>query len=243
MQIQVLDKRNILEQEVTTYGSIENPLFLAKSVADWIGHTHTTRMLETIELDEKLNGVVFHAGQNREMTFLTEDGLYEVLMQSRKPIAKEFKKRVKKLLKDLRLNRFNAYENLSPELKAIMVHDQKIQKVEKQIDTVQEDLVDLRDNAPLYNIECDELMKTVKRVATRTLGGYKTKAYKDKSIRSRVYTDIQQQIKRQFGLESYKAIKRCQLNKALEMIEDYKAPYVLEDDINMRNTQMSFSEV
>lgn len=37
--------------------------------------------------DEKLNGIIFRAGQNREMTFLTEDGLYEVLMQSRKPIA------------------------------------------------------------------------------------------------------------------------------------------------------------
>lgn len=34
--------------------------------------------------------------------FLTEDGLYEVLMQSRKPIAKAFKKEVKKILKQIR---------------------------------------------------------------------------------------------------------------------------------------------
>ena len=36
------------------------------------------------------------------MWFLTEDGLYEVLMQSRKPIAREFKKQVKKKLKEIR---------------------------------------------------------------------------------------------------------------------------------------------
>lgn len=36
------------------------------------------------------------------MWFLTEDGLYEVLMQSRKPIAKQFKKNVKEILKTLR---------------------------------------------------------------------------------------------------------------------------------------------
>lgn len=36
------------------------------------------------------------------MWFLTEDGLYEVLMQSRKPIAKEFKKKVKEILKTIR---------------------------------------------------------------------------------------------------------------------------------------------
>ena len=35
---------------------------------------------------------------NRVSWFLTEDGLYEVLMQSRKPIAKQFKKEVKKTL-------------------------------------------------------------------------------------------------------------------------------------------------
>ena len=39
---------------------------------------------------------------NRGYWFLTEDGLYEVLMQSRKPKAKEFKKEVKKILKSIR---------------------------------------------------------------------------------------------------------------------------------------------
>ena len=34
--------------------------------------------------------------------FLTEDGVYEVLMQSRKPIAKHFKKEVKAVLKSIR---------------------------------------------------------------------------------------------------------------------------------------------
>lgn len=33
---------------------------------------------------------------------LTEDGVYEVLMQSKKPIAKQFKKKVKEILKDIR---------------------------------------------------------------------------------------------------------------------------------------------
>ena len=36
------------------------------------------------------------------MYFLTEEGWYEVLMQSRKPIAKEFKKQVKQILKEIR---------------------------------------------------------------------------------------------------------------------------------------------
>lgn len=45
---------------------------------------------------------MFVSGQNREVWMLTENGLYEILMQSRKPIAKEFKKGVKKILHEIR---------------------------------------------------------------------------------------------------------------------------------------------
>lgn len=62
-------------------------------------------------LEEKLNSTILSGGQRREVTFLTEDGLYEVLMQSRKPIAKQFKKCVKQILREIR--RHGAY--LTPE--------------------------------------------------------------------------------------------------------------------------------
>lgn len=59
-------------------------------------------MVSLVDDEEKLKRTLYVAGQNREMWFLTEDGLYEVLMQSRKPIAKQFKKQVKTILKELR---------------------------------------------------------------------------------------------------------------------------------------------
>ena len=45
-------------------------------------------MVRVVDDEEKLNQTIFVSGQNREVTLLTEDGLYEVLMQSRKPIAR-----------------------------------------------------------------------------------------------------------------------------------------------------------
>lgn len=50
-------------------------------------------MIQSVDEDEKLKGTLFLSGQKRQSWFLTEDGLYEVLMQSRKPIAKKFKKK------------------------------------------------------------------------------------------------------------------------------------------------------
>ena len=61
-------------------------------------------MLATVDDEEKTIRTIVTSGSNyqTEAWFLTEDGLYEVLMQSRKPKAKEFKKEVKKILKSIR---------------------------------------------------------------------------------------------------------------------------------------------
>lgn len=95
--LKIIEKREVLGKDFKIYGSIDEPLFLAKDVANWIEYNSNKvgQMLKTVDKDEKLTSPIHYSGQNREMWFLTEDGLYEVLMQSRKPIAKSFKKKVK----------------------------------------------------------------------------------------------------------------------------------------------------
>ena len=100
--IEIIDEREVLGFDFKVYGDIDNPLFLAKDVANWIEHNKPSEMILNVDDDEKLKAIISHSGQSREMWFLTEDGLYEVLMQSRKPIAREFKKKVKEILKELR---------------------------------------------------------------------------------------------------------------------------------------------
>jgi len=100
--LQLIDQRDVLGQDFKIYGDPENPLFLARDVATWIEHLQPTQMVEAVDDNEKLMCSINTSGQNRNMWFLTEDGLYEVLMQSRKPIAKEFKRQVKQILKDIR---------------------------------------------------------------------------------------------------------------------------------------------
>lgn len=99
----VIQETEILGKKIKLYGSIENPLFLANDVTNWINHSQTSKMVKSVDENEKLMGTLFLSGQKREVWFLTEDGLYEVCMQSRKPIAKQMKKEIKKYLKSIRL--------------------------------------------------------------------------------------------------------------------------------------------
>jgi anti-repressor protein len=110
--LQVIDERQLLGRNFRMYVSYENPLFLAKDVAEWIEHSNSTVMLQSIDDSEKVLNNVYTLGGSQETWFLTEDGLYEVLMQSRKPIAKEFKKQVKQILKDIRKHGMYAKEEL-----------------------------------------------------------------------------------------------------------------------------------
>ena len=59
-------------------------------------------MLQSIDDDEKELHQIGTLNNAYSAWFLTEDGVYEVLMQSRKPIAKQFKKEVKAVLKSIR---------------------------------------------------------------------------------------------------------------------------------------------
>ena len=110
--LQIIDERKLLGKDFKIYGDIENPLFLAKDVANWIEHSNPRVMLNTVDENEKVVNNVYTLGGSQESWFLTEDGLYEVLMQSRKPIAKQFKKEVKKILKSIRMNGMYATDKL-----------------------------------------------------------------------------------------------------------------------------------
>ena len=110
-ELKIVNEQEVLGKNFRIYGDFENPLFLAKDVAEWIEHSKVSIMLESVDDDEKIKKICevnnsyftsFKARKTQEMWFLTENGLYEVLMLSRKPIAKQFKKEVKKILHQLR---------------------------------------------------------------------------------------------------------------------------------------------
>lgn len=115
MQVmKIIDEREILGKQFRIYGDFENPLFLAKDVAEWIEYDTSSinKMLNNVDETEKVRKNVPTPGGNQEMWFLTEDGLYEVLMLSRKQIAKEFKKQIKEILKTIRKNGMYVTERL-----------------------------------------------------------------------------------------------------------------------------------
>ena len=137
--LQILEKREVLGKEFTIYGTKEEPLFNANDVAKWIENKNVSQMLKVVGGDEKALYTMYRVdGSTNKSWFLTEDGLYEVLMQSRKEIAKQFKKQVKVILKEIRLNGgyIATNENDSDEMimaRALVVAQRTIERKDKLI--------------------------------------------------------------------------------------------------------------
>lgn len=144
-EIQVLKQTELLGRRLTVYGTMQEPLFLAREVAEWIEHSDVSTMIRVVDTDEKVsmtnpNNVC--GGQNA--WFLTEDGLYEILMQSRKPIAKQFKKGVKQILKEIRTTGgyIATQVNETPEMimaRALKVAEHTIEEHEKRMKALAEE--------------------------------------------------------------------------------------------------------
>ena len=165
--LQVIEQREILGKQLTMYGDFEEPLFLAKEVAEWIENKQPTQMVELVDEDEKLKCIINTSGQNREMWFLTEDGLYEVLMQSRKPIAKQFKKEVKTLLKNIRKGMFsqNYINGTSP----YSIQDIVKETICQVVPMIIQELEDKSEREKYAERELEKLEMKVKRRIERLL--------------------------------------------------------------------------
>ena len=112
-------------------------------------------------------------------------------------------------------------------------------ELEHKIDSVDKDLQDFKREMPLLAIECQQITEAKNRKVVPLLGGKESNAYKNASLRGKVYRDLEGQLRREFGVSSYKAIHRNQTDKALEIISEYELPLCLAERIVDENAQMN----
>lgn len=178
-------------------------------------------------------------GGTQNLLYVNESNLYKTIFQSRKESAERFTDWVtSEVLPSIRKTGQYQMPNLSKEMQAIVLLDTRTVKMEKRLDKLEFDI-------PLYGSEADELSNHVKRKGVSILGGKNSEAYKDSNIRSAVYRDIYDQIKREFGIysddgkpKSYKALKRKYIYDAHELIDTYEAPLYLRESIDGANAQL-----
>ncbi len=84
---------NFEQNEVRTILVNDEPYFVGKDVASVLGYSNTKDALSRhVDLEDKMGSRITTSGQSREMTIINESGLYSLILKSKLPSAKKFKR-------------------------------------------------------------------------------------------------------------------------------------------------------
>jgi prophage antirepressor-like protein len=164
---------------ITIYGTYENPLFKAKDIGDLLCIKNVRDTI--LKLDDlckiKINVGTTDVGNKSDTWFLTEDGVYELLFISRKPIAKEFRIWVRNIIKEIRLK--GKYD-LEEQLKLKDIETQRLLE-EKNQQLQEKELELIKYKEKVY----EEIEKTGHIYVIKTDGGTKVGKTKD-AVKKRI---------------------------------------------------------
>ena len=218
------------------------PWFVGKDVAASLGYGDGKSLANAIakHVSDEDKGVteMMTPGGRQNMTIINESGLYSLIFGSKLESAKKFKKWVtSEVLPAIRKTGGYAAPMTVPEQIQLLAMGsveltQKVDRLDQKLDRLEADL-------PILGIEIDKITCAVKKKGVECIGGKDSEAYADRSLRGKVYGDIYAELKRQFGVTTFKAIKRSQCNDAVEIIGQYKLPYILATQIQVENAQVN----
>lgn len=127
-------------------------------------------------------------------------------------------------------------------IEQLRLQQQAIFEVDEKIDAVNEDLQEFKRDMPLLALECQKITQAKNHKVVPLMGGKESPAYQDRGLRGRVYRDLEGQLRREFGVNTYKAIKRNQCDLAIKIIKEYELPMALEEEIKDVNAQVDMFE-
>ena len=225
--------------EIRTITKDNEPMFCLADVCKALDIKNATDVAKRLDDDERTR---LNLGRQGETNFVTESGLYAVILRSDKPNAKKFRKWITgEVLPSIR--KTGSYGKPMTTAEKIQLLAQGNEELSGRVEKVEDKIDSLENDMPLYGCEIDEIQKHVKRRGVDILGGKKSEAYHDRSIRSLVYSDIYCQLKREYGcVSSYKSIKRKYIADVHEFMDCYVAPVFLREQIADANAQMSVAK-
>ena len=133
----------------------------------------------------------------------------------------------------------NTMELLELHYKALKEVDGKVDTVSEEVQSVKKELKEFKETLPLLPEDADEISYLVKKRGVEILGGKQSSAYNDKCLRMKLYVNFYSNLKYNFNVRTYKAIKRNQKTQALQIIEKYEPPFFLAQQIESVNAQQT----
>lgn len=225
--------------EIRTVMKDGEPIFCLADICKALELEQVSRVKQRLRRDGVTTSkVIDRLGREQDATFINEANLYKAIFQSRKESAERFTDWVTtEVLPAIR--KTGAYGKPMTTAQKIQLLAQGNDELNERVDKVETKIYTLENDMPLYGCEIEDIQRHVKRRVVDILGGKQSESYHDPSIRNKAFSDIWNQLKREFGcVSTYKSIKRRYIADVHEFIDCYEPPRVLAEQIADANAQL-----
>lgn len=226
---------NFENQQVRTLTINEEPYFVGKDIATILGYKNTKdALLKHVDEEDKLGAQIATSGQRREMTIINESGLYSLILSSKLPNAKKFKRWVtSEVLPTIR--KTGSYQlPQTPEGQIRLLLKSNVH-MDERLTNAEEDIALLKNKSEIDSTQRFQLQKARNRRAIEVCGGKDSNFYKTKS--RKVFMELAHDFKEYFEIPRYDALRKEDFDKAIEFVEGWYPSVLLKREIDEVNAQ------
>lgn len=219
--------------EIRTVTIDGEPWFVGKDVAEALNYNEPHKAVQRhVEEDDRMkHPVTDSSGRVQDTWLISESGLYALIFGSKLESAKRFKHWVtSEVLPAIRKTGSYQMQNLSTEMKAILMHDEKIMKIDQRV-------TGLENTMTIDYGQQKVLGDCVNRVVIDALGGKDSEAYKE--IGKKVFSECNRDLKNYFHVNARNNVPKKRFDEAVEYISNWKPCTNTVLLIRAHNSQMS----
>lgn len=209
------------------------PWFVGKDVAEALNYNEPHKAVQRhVEEDDRMkHPVTDSSGRVQDTWLISESGLYALIFGSKLDSAKRFKHWVtSEVLPAIRKTGSYQMQNLSTEMKAILMHDEKLVKIDQRVTSLENTMtIDYGQQKALG--DC------VNRVVLEFLGGKNSEAYR--KIGKKVFSECNRDLKNYFHVNTRNNVPKKRFDEAVKYISNWKPCTNTVLLIRAHNSQMS----
>lgn len=220
-------------QQVRTVMINDEPYFVGKDVAEILGYANTRDALSKhVDGEDKIDGVAIRdsIGREQKPVVINESGLYSLIIGSKLPDAKKFKRWVtKEVLPSIR--KTGAYQ-----ARPLTLQEQ-IRVIAQGSDEMNKRLENIEQRMGLPGNMAHEFTQRRNKKIVQVLGGKDSNAYQNKQLRSRTYRAMFAAYKSVFMQDRYNDVPMKRFDEVVEFVDNWFPPYELQSEIQSANAQ------
>ena len=234
-----LQNFNFSGQDVRIITINDEPWFVGKDVADILGYSNSRKALSD-HVDDEDKGVTKSdtLGGNQNITIINESGLYSLILKSKKPEAKQFKRWVtSEVLPTIRKHGAYMTQPQVPttQRELIMLALAGNEETNQRIDAIEEQVTDLKENATLNPGEYGYIGRRINQRVSEVAKGYGNITQEQ---RGKLYKDISQGAKAITGVTTRTQLRTKHYEVVLEFINDWEPSTATK--MQVRQTSFEF---